>query len=105
MALVRLKLLAYALDIDLSFSMAAAAMVWYIGVGLFAITPGGVGIIEGGLVAAFVLMGLSPSQAFALTVLERAISYLLSTGIGAVCMFALGSRQLRHAVVHRPTDK
>ena len=94
LSLVRLKLLAYALGIELSFSAVAAATVWYIVIGLFALTPGGIGIIEGGLVAAFVFMGVPPSQAFALTVLERAISYLLSTSIGAVCLLALGGRQL-----------
>lgn len=93
LALVRLKVLAYALGIDLSFSIAAAVMVWYIAVGLLAFTPGGVGIIEGGLVGSFVLMGIPSSQAIALTVLERAISYLLSTGIGAVCLFALGGKR------------
>jgi len=78
LALVRLKVLAYALGIDLSFSVAAAVTVWYIAIGFISFTPGGIGIIEGGLAAGFVFMGVSSSQAFALTVLERAISYLLT---------------------------
>ena len=94
LALLRFKVLAYALGIELSFSMAAAATVWCIAIGLLAFTPGGIGIVEGGLVAAFVLMGVPPPQAFALTVLERAISYILGTGIGAVCLFGLGGRWL-----------
>jgi hypothetical protein len=94
LALVRLKVLAYALGIDLSLGMAAAVIVWYIAIGFLAFTPGGIGIIEGGLVAGFVLMGIPPSRAFALTILERAISYMLSTGIGAICLFSLGGREL-----------
>ncbi len=94
LALVRLKVLAYTLDIDLSFSVAAAATVWYVTMGFLSLTPGGIGIIEGGLVAGFVVMGVPPSQAFALTVLERAISYLFSTVIGAASLLMLGGRHL-----------
>jgi len=94
LAVVRLKVLAYALGIEFPFSVAAAVTVWYVMVGFLAFTPGGIGIIESGLVGSLVLMGIAPSQAFALTVLERAISYVLSTGIGAFCLFALGGKQL-----------
>jgi uncharacterized protein (TIRG00374 family) len=97
MGLMRLKVLAYALDIELSFSVAAAATVWYIAVGLLAFTPGGIGIVESGLAAGLVLLGLPPSQAFALIVLDRAISYLFSTVIGAVCLFVLGGKQFCEA--------
>jgi len=93
LALARLKLLAYALGIELSLSAVAAAIVWYTVIGVFAFTPGGIGMVEGGLVAAFVLMGIPPSQAFALAVLERGISYLLATAIGAVCASSIGARR------------
>jgi uncharacterized protein (TIRG00374 family) len=93
LALARLKLLAYALGIELSLSAVAAAIVWYTVIGVFAFTPGGIGMVEGGLVAAFMLMGVPASQAFALAVLERGISYLLATAIGAFCAFAMGGRQ------------
>ena len=93
LAAVRLKVLAYALGIELSFGMASAATVWGIAVGLVAFTPGGIGLVEGGLAASLVLMGVPPSQAFALTVLERTISYLLASALGAVCFFTLGGKQ------------
>ncbi|MBD3184483.1 flippase-like domain-containing protein [Candidatus Poribacteria bacterium] len=94
MAPLRLKILAYAMDINLSFSAAAAVNVWYISMGLIAFTPGGIGIIEGGLVAGLVLIGVPPLQAFTLTVLDRSISYLLSTALGATCFLTLGAREL-----------
>lgn len=39
-------------------------------------------------------MGVPASEALALTVLDRTISYLLSTIIGAICLFALGGKHL-----------
>jgi uncharacterized protein (TIRG00374 family) len=93
LTMIRLKVLAYALGFNLSLSESAVATVWYIIVGLLAFTPGGIGIIEGGLASSFVLMGFTVSQAFALTVLERAISYLLSTSIGGICLVVLGGKK------------
>lgn len=93
LATIRLMILAYALGIEMSFTIAAAATVWCILVGLVAFTPGGIGLVEGGLAASLILMGIPSSEAFALAILERSISYFLATAIGFVCFFALGGRQ------------
>jgi hypothetical protein len=94
LGLLRLKTLAYALDIDLSFSATAAVTVWYIIVGFLAFTPGGIGIVEGGLTAGLILLGIPASQALALTILDRSISYVLSSGIGAICLLSMGGKHL-----------
>ena len=52
-------------------------------VGMFAIIPGGAGIIETVNSAVFIALGINPDQAVAGTILERLISYWAPTLIGA----------------------
>jgi uncharacterized membrane protein YbhN (UPF0104 family) len=53
--------------------------------------------VEGGLVAGLIAFGVDVPTAAAITVLERAISYGLSTAAGAVVIARFGGAQLWHA--------
>lgn len=57
-------------------------------------TVGGVGAVEGGLVAGLVAFGVDVPSATAITALERAISFGFSTVAGAVVVALLGGRSL-----------
>ncbi len=55
---------------------------------------GGLGPTEGGLTAALHLFGVSLETAVAITVLERSISYIMSTCLGCIALAALGGQKL-----------
>jgi putative heme transporter len=59
------------------------------------ITPGGLGVVEGGLVATFVAYGLSGADAGAAVLVYRAITLigLVGIGWGAVALFAFEDRR------------
>lgn len=61
-------------------------------------TVGGLGAVEGGLVAALVAFGVDVPTAAAITAVERAISYGFSTAAGAVVVVCLGGRAMWSAV-------
>ena len=65
-------------------------------------TIGGLGAIEGGLVAGLIAFGASPSQAIAVTAVERAISYGVATLAGFGALSVLGGRELWTAMAGRP---
>jgi len=90
----RLKVLASSLHLTLSWSLTVVASVLHLSLGLIAFTPGGVGFVEGGLCAGLTLLGVNPPEAAGLTVLERVISYFLSSAIGFWCVILLGGKQL-----------
>ena len=55
-------------------------------------TIGSVGAIEGSLVAGLMMCGATADTAVAITLVERAISYGLSTALGAVSLTVIGGR-------------
>lgn len=55
---------------------------------------GGLGPTEGGLTAALHLFGVGLETAIAITIAERAISYVLSTCAGSLSLAAIGGRKL-----------
>jgi hypothetical protein len=57
-------------------------------------TVGGVGAVEGGLVAGLVAFGIDAPTAAAITAVERAISYGFSTAAGALVVALFGGRSL-----------
>lgn len=71
----------------------ALASVMYLVVGILAITPGGLGIVEGGLTAVFVALGAKPSVALALVMIERLISYGFASLIGLLVVVIGGGPQ------------
>ncbi len=81
------------LGYEIDFSRAIAATILYLALGLLAFTPGGLGIIEGGLTAILTTLGLPASKAVAATLIERLISYGLGTMLGALVILIEGGRQ------------
>jgi len=59
-------------------------------VGLIPFLPGGVVLIEGSLISVLALLGIPLNLAMAVTVIERGISFVLSTIVGAVVFSYLG---------------
>ncbi|MET1128437.1 MAG: flippase-like domain-containing protein [Thermoproteota archaeon] len=91
---VRIYLVAAAVGAPLSGPKLILATITYIVLGLFSLTPGGLGIVEGGFTATLKALGLKASEALSITLLERAISYGLSTLMGLVVLAAEGGRSL-----------
>jgi len=99
---IRLRFAAAAFHAPIGLTQAAALTAITIVAGLVP-TVGGLGVIEGGLVAGLIGMGVAPADAVGITAVERGISYGVSTlaGFGALSM--LGGRTLWNAVrVSRP---
>lgn len=71
----------------------ALASVMYLVVGILAVTPGGLGIVEGGLTAVFVALGAEPSVALALVMIERLISYGFASLVGLLVVVIGGGPQ------------
>jgi uncharacterized membrane protein YbhN (UPF0104 family) len=67
-------------------------------------TVGSIGAIDGSLVAGLMLCGATAQTAVVITVVERAISYGLSTAAGAAALGILGGRGIVHAVSARRTN-
>jgi uncharacterized membrane protein YbhN (UPF0104 family) len=67
-------------------------------------TVGGVGAIEGGLVAGLVAFGIDVPTAAAITAVERGISYGFSTAAGALVITLVGGRSLWTALRTWKTD-
>jgi uncharacterized protein (TIRG00374 family) len=61
-------------------------------------TIGGLGAVEGGLVAGLVSFGVTPADAVAITIVERIMSYGIPTVAGAGALSLLGGRSLWRAV-------
>ncbi len=91
--LVRLITVAHAFGVSLSLSQAATLVVMTL-FGALVPTFGGVGAVEGGLVAAMVWFGLPTDTAIAIALLERSVSFVLATGIGGLTVLALGGKKL-----------
>lgn len=79
---IRLKLVALALNIDLSLSLIVTVSILSFLLGALPLTPGGLGIIEGGLISFLLYFGLSVASASSFVLLERFISYGISSIIG-----------------------
>lgn len=88
--IIRLKLIALALDIPLSLYIISTVSILYLLLGLLPVTPGGVGIVEGGLISLLLYFGLPLASAGSFVFLERFISYGLSSLIGFLYLFYYG---------------
>ena len=87
---IRLKLLALALNLPLSLHVIATVSILYLLLGSLPITPGGLGIVEGGLISILLYFGLSVASASSFVFLERFISFGLSSVIGFLYLFYYG---------------
>lgn len=92
--IIRLKLIALALDFHVSWFIIAAVSVTYFFLGILPITPGGLGIVEGGLISLLLYFGFTLASASSFVFLERFISFGLSSLIGFLCLFYYGGFML-----------
>jgi len=90
---VRLYLIGRAIGVHLGVAVYVGVSALYAVVGLFAVTPGGVGIVEGGLAAILIAVGIEPGDALAIALIERLISYGLGTLLGVLGLLAAGGRR------------
>jgi uncharacterized membrane protein YbhN (UPF0104 family) len=88
--IVRLKLIALALNLPLSLHLIATVSILYLVLGSLPITPGGLGIVEGGLISILLYFGLPLASASSFVFLERFISFGLSSVIGFFYLFYYG---------------
>ena len=65
-------------------------------------TPGGFGFVEGGLTGVLVLLGLNHTDAFALTIVDRTISWISIVIIGGGAFFGWQLFRARHPAVLPP---
>ncbi|UCH50571.1 MAG: flippase-like domain-containing protein, partial [Chloroflexota bacterium] len=86
----RLYAIFLALGYHPTFSMLLVASSLPIIVGLIPLLPGGLILIEGSLISIFALFGVPLNLAMAATVIERGISFVLSTMVGAGVFSYLG---------------
>ena len=88
--IIRLKLIALALNLPLSLYLIATVSILYLLLGSLPITPGGLGIVEGGLISVLLYFGLPLASASSFVFLERFISFGLSSVIGFLYLFYYG---------------
>jgi hypothetical protein len=91
--IVRQIAIAAAFGLPLTISQSATVTALTIAGGLVP-TIGSVGAIEGSLVAGLMMCGATADTAVAITLVERAISYGLSTALGAASLAVLGGRAI-----------
>ena len=87
--IVRLMVVSLALGVQLTLAQGAALTVFAI-VGGLVPTVGSLGAIEGSLMTGLLLFGVPSATATAITIVERAITYALSTALGGMALAALG---------------
>ena len=92
--ILRLKLVTMAVGIDLDWWKIVVLSATNFLFGMIGFTPGALGFVEGGLVGVLVLMGVSIDKAVAATLLERFISYVLSSVIGFLVLTHEGGAEL-----------
>ncbi|GAB6135695.1 lysylphosphatidylglycerol synthase transmembrane domain-containing protein [Thermococcus prieurii] len=97
----RLKLLTLAFGLKVSLPVLVFVSVVNLILGIAAFTPGGIGIVEGGLVGTLTYVGLPPTLAVSVVVLERFISYVLGSLSGLVVLFTSGGREVWRALKSR----
>jgi uncharacterized protein (TIRG00374 family) len=86
-----------------TFSTLLVASSAQIIVGVIPLLPGGLVIVEGSLISLFVLFGVPADVAIATTVIERAITFALSTIVGAGVFSYLGVKMAAKSAVQNQT--
>jgi len=86
-------LVSAAFGVILSPSQAATLTSFRLLSGLIPI-PGGVGVAEGSAITAFLLFGVPPETATAITIVERSILYGCGTVLGGLSLMLLGGRRM-----------
>lgn len=88
--LLRLYIILRALDGDPGIAVLLVASSLSTIMGLLSVLPGGLVAVEGSLISVFILFGVSPDIATAATLIERGISFGLSSIVGAGAFLYLG---------------
>jgi uncharacterized membrane protein YbhN (UPF0104 family) len=101
--LVRQMAVAAALGFPISLQQSATITALSIAGGLVP-TVGSIGAIDGSIVAGLMICGAPADTAVAITLVERAISYGLSTALGAAALAGLGGRAILRFKTDRSTD-
>lgn len=101
--IVRQIAVAAAFGVPLTVQQSATVTAMTI-VGGFVPTVGSIGAIDGSMVAGLMLFGATAGDAIAITIVGRAISYGVSTAMGAGALALLGGRGILRAVNARKTN-
>lgn len=100
----RLYFVADAIGIDISFTVAAFAALASAMLSTIP-TPGGFGFVEGGLAGVLIVLGLGHTDAFAVTIVDRSISWISVIVFGGLTFFlwhVFRNRAQRSAVSGEP---
>ncbi|WP_227738511.1 lysylphosphatidylglycerol synthase transmembrane domain-containing protein [Thermococcus paralvinellae] len=92
--MLRLKLIALAFGWNPSIGFLAIVSLANLIFGLMAFTPGGIGIVEGGLIGTLTYFGIPSTLAVSITLIERFISYVLSSIVGFITLIVLGGTEI-----------
>jgi uncharacterized protein (TIRG00374 family) len=95
----RLYFVSEAIGVDISFTIAAFAALANAMLSTVP-TPGGFGFVEGGLAGVLILLGLGHTDAFAVTLVDRSISWISVIVFGGLTFFlwhAFRARGDRHS--------
>ncbi|WP_456396890.1 lysylphosphatidylglycerol synthase transmembrane domain-containing protein [Thermococcus sp.] len=95
---IRLKLIAMAFGWSPPLTFLSVISLANLLFGLLAFTPGGIGIVEGGLLGTLTYFGIPSTLAISVTLLERFISYVSSTVIGFITLVTSGGVEIWKAL-------
>lgn len=89
--IIRLYIIFLAFDTHVSLAAIAAVFVIATMIGLIPILPGGLGAVDGMMIILFSLAGVPPSISAAATIIERLISFWLTSFVGVALIPYFGS--------------
>ncbi len=91
---LRFYLILAAFDVNLSIGTICTITLGNVSLGLISFTPGGIGIVDGGLVGIFTYFGVPLKLSIILTFVERFISYGLNSVVGFFVMSISGGFEI-----------
>lgn len=97
----RIKVVALAFGLNLPIGVVVLISVANMLLGIASITPGGIGIMEGGLIGVLIHLGIPAVFAVPVTLMERFVSYVQSTVVGMIVMFSSGGAEIWRALKSR----